>query len=195
MHGERGTLYWADRLLCQAHMPELEEREETAAKEAQASTAPLVSMGWRQPGSHTHRKGPGGHAALGTGPAAGLCTSSYPFLVKHHLLSTNCAAFGKAGASKEHFFLNRVGLVFFLLIASMSESVTTAQASPVSASSTCFLQQPWRIPWACFTLCSSAQQGKRHRRDSIQQLQHYVCNRATCTPCYHVWNPTSSAGQ
>lgn len=54
----QGILCWADGLLCQAHRLELEEREETAAEEAQASIALLVSRGRRQPRSHTHSEGP-----------------------------------------------------------------------------------------------------------------------------------------
>lgn len=72
--------------------------------EGEASAAPLISRGWRQPRSHRHCEGPGRHTAPGTGLAAGLHTTSHPLLVRHHLLSTNYTVFGKAGISKEHFF-------------------------------------------------------------------------------------------
>lgn len=123
--------------------------------EGEASAAPLISRGWRQPRSHRHCEGPGRHTAPGTGLAAGLHTTSHPLLVRHHLLSTNYTVFGKAGISKEHFFKKKS---LFLLIARKGKSVTTAQASLVSASSICLLQQLWKIPGACFTLCSSAWQ-------------------------------------
>lgn len=129
--GERGTLCWADRLLCRAYRPELEEREETAAREAQAtgrsqhSTTGMQSMEttWV---SHSPQR-PSSHGA----PRMGQLPT---------LWKSRC-----------------VQGVLFLLITRKSKSVTAAQASPVSASSTCLLQQPWRIPRACFTLCSAAQ--------------------------------------
>lgn len=76
----------------------------------------------------------------GSGSYAG-CLLTYPLsLVRHHLLPTSCTAFGKAGASKEHFFFFSFKEQSFLLIARKRERTAAAQASPESASSTCLLQ-------------------------------------------------------
>lgn len=116
--GGGGSLCWADGLLCGAHRPEREEREETAAEEAQATgrsqrgTAGIQGTETARV-SHAPRR-PWQPRGTGDGPGSRPASILPSLLVRHPLLSTNCTAFGKAGASKEHFFLKQ----FFLLIAS-----------------------------------------------------------------------------
>ena len=48
------------------------------------------------------------------GLAAGLRAPSQPLLVRHRSLSTNCTAFGKAGAPKDHFVFFLLNTFFFI---------------------------------------------------------------------------------
>ena len=140
------------------HRPEVEEREETVAKAAQGTGGSQDSttgiQGTDNSGLTCTAK------ALATTQQQGWTWQQACVHPPIHFLSeTICFPPTAQPLEKQVHPRSTFGFFkkqFFLLIARKSESVTAAQASPVSASTTCPLQQPWTIPRACFTLCLSA---------------------------------------